>query len=1244
MRLKKVTLAGFKSFADPTEFRFEAPIVGIVGPNGCGKSNVVDAIKWVLGERSAKSLRGDTMVDVVFAGSAARKPLGAATVTLTFDNPQVAPDADNPAPHRILGVDSEQVDVTRRLYRDGGSEYLINGQKCRLRDIKELFMDTGIGTHAYSTIEQGRVDAMLTANPADRRAILEEAAGVAKFKARKIEATRKLERSDFNLIRVREQLEQTERRLRVVRRQAAKARRFRDLDARYRQLRLDLALDQYHDLRERLDGLTSRIADLDDQRRQLNEMLRQLEEGKQAAEIARHELQGAQRDLERQRLELVAGRKHAEQRRDLTTRGLEEARGHLDEDRLQLDRQEQRVNALSLELEDAQTAIAAASAQVAAAEQATQTLNDDQAQLHEAQLTAKRNHEELCAQRARMEQRQTHLAAQLESLEAQSRELTEQRQRLGARLDQLEKERAQAEAALAQAEQASSTAASETSECESRLAEFDRASAALGEREAALSRQVADFRREQAAVASRLHLLDEMHQAREGLSGAVKAVLDRPQDFPGVRGLLADAISPQRQHAHLVEAALGTNMQLLIVECEAELRRLESAARDLPGRVAFAAADGSGAAPAEAPEDPADTAPGWATPLLSMIEVKPEARAVADRLLGRTVVVWDLDAAFMLATGPLSGWRFVTQHGEVVEADGRLKTGKNGAQSPGDGWISRRLERDELRGRVAEIESQIESTNAELDGLQTESTEARLHRDTVAEQLQTARRSGIEAQYQAQRHRANLERIDREQTRTAAERAELDQRLGAARTGHEAVTADIRTGDAALTDHRGAINDAEEGLRAIQRRADGLQERVTAARVELGQQAEKLEAARLRERHVALSLEEAQRQHGICARQLERRLAQISQAEATIEEAAQEITATETKLTELAARVDELETELVAAGERVEEAADRLVAVRAKASHLDRDYHAVEISRREVEVKREAIEERTHADLEVDLTAAYPAYRDRRRSDDFEPIDQEQSRAEIEALRDSLRTLGSVNLEAVEEEALLEERNVDLVNQVNDIDTAVGQLQSLIADLDEKSRTRFQESFNAIRDHFAGADGMFRKLFGGGSADVMLVPDDEGKVDWLESGIEIRAKPPGKELRLISQLSGGEKSLTAVALLMAIFKSKPSPFCILDEVDAALDDANVDRFCSMLRPFLDGTHFVIITHHKRTMQVCDQLYGVTMQERGVSKRVAVRLEDVSAGGTINRKTSADGNGRHRSGRERGSESPASSAA
>ena len=326
MRLAKVTIAGFKSFADPVEIRFDSPKVGIVGPNGCGKSNIVDAIKWVLGERSAKSLRGEAMLDVIFAGSAGRKPLGAASVTLSFDNPVIRPDSKDPSHRRALALDTDTVDVGRRLYRDGRSEYLLNGTICRLKDVRELFMDTGVGANTYSIIEQGKVSAMLTGSPVERRTLIEEAAGVSKFKARKLEASRKLERTEVNLVRVREQLASTERRLRIVRGQAVKARKFKELDVRYRELRTELTLDQYHELQERLTGLTSRLADLNEQCRGLEVHLHELDEQSQQAELDRHERQEARQELDRRLSGNEGAVRQAEQRRGMLDNRLGELR------------------------------------------------------------------------------------------------------------------------------------------------------------------------------------------------------------------------------------------------------------------------------------------------------------------------------------------------------------------------------------------------------------------------------------------------------------------------------------------------------------------------------------------------------------------------------------------------------------------------------------------------------------------------------------------------------------------------------------------------------------------------------------------------------------------------------------------------------------------------------------------------------------------------------------------------------
>ncbi|MHC4993150.1 MAG: coiled-coil domain-containing protein, partial [Planctomycetota bacterium] len=568
-----------------------------------------------------------------------------------------------------------------------------------------------------------------------------------------------------------------------------------------------------------------------------------------------------------------------------------------------------------------------------------------------------------------------------------------------------------------------------------------------------------------------------------------------------------------------------------------------------------------------------------------------------------------------------AGWRFVTRAGEVFEPDGRMTLGRangNGGSAPtAAGWLTRRAELAELHRACESYRQRISELAAKLDNLHAESAEARKRQAAVSEKLHACRHDAVEAEHRLQRAAADVGRVEREQAAARGERDELSHALDALETQRRELQTradEIRT---ALAAKAAAIEQAQTELREATAAAHTAQESLTAARVELGQAGEKIDALKRERRHLELALEETKRQHSLSTEQIAQRRAQIKHYEQTIAEAGAEIERLAAQLDEIDRDARKLEAELPAAALQVEAAAEKLNAARSEAANIDRQYHTAEIGRREVEVKREGLEEQTLDELELDLAVAYLGFCQTVEAGEYEAIDREAARLEIEELRTKLRNLGNVNLDAIDEETLLQQQNVDLQQQVEDIDNARKQLEALIKDLDQTSRQRFEDSFTTIRSNFAGPDGMFRKLFGGGSADMFLVPDAEGNIDWLESGIEIRAKPPGKEPRVISQLSGGEKSLTAVALLMAIFKSKPSPFCILDEVDAALDDANVERFCNVLLPFLDSSHFIIITHHKRTMQACDLLYGVTMQERGVSKQVSVQLEQVAADGTLN---------------------------
>ena len=1335
MRLTKLTLNGFKSFADRTEFTFDHAVTGIVGPNGCGKSNVVDAIKWVLGERSSKSLRGTEMLDVIFAGSAGRKPGGLASVALTFENPVIAPgsrvapefaegcppdaaastapgtdepaSAGAPAPQnldvdpdadaeptaldrhvkgkRALPIDADVVEIERRLFRDGTSQYLINGRRARLRDIRELFMDTGIGADAYSIIEQGKVDAMLLASPQERRIIFEEAAGVAKYKQRRIEAQRKLDRAMANLATTREQLESTERRLRLVRGQAAKARRFKQLDEDLAALRSAVSFAQYDDLRQRLEGLTSRQTDLDDVRKQAAAQVEQLETARQEAELNRADLQGRHRTLEQDRMAVVFAATQASQKREMTLRASAEAQKRADEDSSRFTRLQEQLQQVEAAAVAQGEDVAALSERRAESERVLQTLTGERAGAAEALAEAQA---QINAQRAalgRIEREQSSLAASLAGEERQSQMLREQAAALAARAGRLEADHsghtAQASAAGARAQELHATVQRLESELAAAQAQLQDLSQGKAGRLAALSTLEQDL----AAVEARRGTLQEMVATRVGFAQAVRAVMEQrerdlaaraadpgaPAPFAGVLGPLADflRVTPQSdtpgadpadastqstsnaapfstlELSAAVEAALGPSLQALVVPAHADLPS-PAALAGLSGRVTFLPA--AALAPADTPPSiPVDPLLARRVVCLATVVTPREnvsAPALADllaRLLGGTYLVANLEAALLLAAARAFGpsARFVTTDGMVLEPDGRVTAGPlNASENSGAGLILRRDELEALSVRVQSLAVQVSQARADLAAVDQQAADVSRHAAALRSDLAAHQRQHIAEQNAAQRHEADAARAARDLAQLAQERQHAADRLARL----EADSASLRDRIASLgrlaEEQAQVLRGSEEGSRSAQLRAEQAAEQLNAAKVEVARVSESLAAARREHARLVSTRDDLTRQIRDVDAALARAAARVEELAQVATEAEAQITASNARAAELAASAHALAGELSAAGDALAELARTLDAARAHALHLERDWNSLEIARRELEVKRETLEERGLQELRIDLAAAFADYRAMLQPLEVDgvswtlaPLDLVQAAADIDTLRAEIKRLGNVNLDSIEEEGTLEQQNQQLVQQVADLDNAKTMLEGLITQLNQVSRERFAAIFSTIQTNFGSEAGMFRRLFGGGKAEVRLMPllkeveNPDGSVskvetdetDLLESGIEVIAKPPGKEPRSISQLSGGEKTLTAVALLMAIFRSKPSCFCVLDEVDAALDENNVLRFGNVVRQFTDRSHFIVITHNKRTMQQADRLYGVTMQEKGVSTRVSVKFDQVEKDGAIN---------------------------
>ncbi|MCH2141017.1 MAG: chromosome segregation protein SMC [Phycisphaerales bacterium] len=1205
MRLTKVTVSGFKSFADAVEFHFDEPTVGIVGPNGCGKSNVVDAVKWVLGERSAKSLRGGAMLDVIFAGSAGRKPLGMASVFLTFSNPILNQKAAISHGRRALSIDTDEVAVGRRLYRDGRSEYIINDRKVRLKDVKNLFLDTGIGNAAYCIIEQGRVSAMLQASPVERRSILEEAAGVAKFKVRRVEAQRKLERTEVNLVRIREQLDNTERRLRMVRGQARKARDFKEKDERLRHLRRSLVFDQFHEFQERLIGLTSQLSRLSTQRIELQQTVTDLESAQQEADIKRHDAVESRSNAERRRSEHEAASASAHQQMEFHRRQHAEA-----EDQIKADQETLR----GIECRQAEIADALAALRIEASDLADQ-LEAAQASLPslaEAASAAAHDVETAAAALRDTRIRRDGIADELASAQSEQSAATERRQAIVEQIDRIEPRLAELADRMGRVEERkhSSTesleqARQEVADSEKRLRLHDDDATNLGQRHDAIADALADVRHERAASGSRLHLLQEMQQAHEGLGDDVKRVLDNPEHH--ILGVLGDCIHTDREWASLIEGVLGRDVEVLIARDEASAQSLASWCREEGLSIVFAIS-GEGSETSNRVELPAGL--DDVQHALDLVEVRPEARMMAERILGRTAIVSTFEEAMRLARGEMRDWRLAAKSGEVIEPDGRIRIGRPAAA----GWITRRMEMEDLEATVCSFDVRITGLERDLEGLKSASSEADQRRREAADSLQQASNQVVDLEYALQGIAAELDRMQHQRREIEDERRDLQSRTDALELTLQTLDTEVQRLATLASETEQEIESIDSSAEAARAAQHENQEALSSARIDIGRLGEQHQAKVRECRHLEASREAEADRARTTKEHLARRSAQLDQYAAGIETASRLHESSLAAIEQANKMLSDASDALDESGQACELSREQLAQARRKVGILDRDHTALELSRREAEVNRENLEERTLEELDIDLSVEYESWK---ASSDDEDIDREATRAEVLELRQSIKALGNVNLDAIDEEHTLEHRNEDLVEQVADIDEARKQLESLIEELEVASRTRFEETFKAVREHFAGPTGLFRRLFGGGSAALYLVEDEEGHVDMLESGIEIKAKPPGKEPRVISQLSGGEQTMTAVALLMAIFKSRPAPFCILDEVDAALDDSNVGRFCATLEQFLDHSHFIVITHNKQTMLSCDRLYGVTQPERGVSKRVTVRVDEVGEDGRIN---------------------------
>jgi chromosome segregation protein len=1188
MRIKQIELSGFKSFMDRTVVHFDTDVVGIVGPNGCGKSNIVDAIRWVLGEQSPKHLRGAAMEDVVFAGNGENGPLGMAEVSLLLERDDAdlarvqegeGEEADGEGlPPELANV--SEILVTRRYFRSGEAEYFINRAPCRLKDITELFLGTGVGTRAYAIIEQGRVDQLINAKPEDLRLFLEEAAGTTRFRSRRLAAERKMERTRENLVRVQDILRELERQMASLERQARRAEEYhrikgelRDLDLRVMAVRRRVADAEIRRLGDRIAALHEEEAALHGdiarahgasseaqvQRAALDERLRRVDEELGASRLAVAEAQ-ARADGSRTRARELLGRAAA--------MGDEAARartrlGHLDAESATLAAEVARLEGEQPRVDEALTALTSRlddlaregrplEGDVEAAKDGVVEALAEEARLRNLAEALRQRREELDGRRRRIDDEQRVLGDRLhangEAAEAGRLEIA----RLAAERDRLARER------------------------ESLAAETGRLAADERERDEALDRA----RTEATRLRSRLDSLRELQARYEGCTRGVASLVERDAT---AAVLLASVVRVPADLERAVAAALGSRLtQLVVPDTETAL-----------AAVAWLKSTAGGSAtvvPRDAERRAAVIVPAGQR-LVDRIEVDPQHWALVEALLGDVLLADDLDEAVRLWRDASRPVTVVTRAGDAIDGIGAV-TG--GSEAPlEETLLARQRELRELELAYAAAAARAASAEDDLAGVRTRAADAAARAAALEERLQALRIEQVTAEKDRERLEAERDRIAAELQVAALEASGLAGEDGA--VAGEIATLAERLGAAsvAVVDARRRLSERQTALAAWRAQQAEADRRHTAAAVEAASVVERLRAARaeaarvedacaeIRDRIAGAEREAAEAQHG------------AADAERGATEASDACRLAEARTGDLAAEREGLVAAIAAADAALsvdhdaERAArERLEAVREERSRLD-----VGLVERRLGLEHLAAQLAERYDVGLDVLDAVPPDDDGR---------DEERAARVEALRARLVRLGDVNPAAIEELEELRGRHEFLAAQRADLERSLDDLRRTIAKLIRTSRQRFEETFVAANEKL---DEMFPKLFAGGRARLELTETEDGG----EPGVEIVVQPAGKKLQSLSLLSGGEKALTAVALILSLFLIRPTPFCLLDEVDAPLDEANIGRFNQVIREMASTSQFVLITHNRRTMEAAETLYGITMEQAGVSKVVSVRL-------------------------------------
>lgn len=1179
MYLKNIEVHGFKSFAQKINFEFHNGITGIVGPNGSGKSNVGDAVRWVLGEQSAKQLRGGNMQDVIFSGTELRKPLSFASVAITLDN----------SDHK-LPVEFNEVTVTRRLYRSGESEYLINGSNCRLKDIQEMFYDTGIGKEGYSIIGQGQIDKILSGKPEDRRELFDEAAGIVKFKRRKNTTIKKLDEERQNLVRVTDILTELTRQLEPLEKQSETAKIYLAKREELRELDVNLFLLDYEhtgklleELEEKLQNTESELEEtkeayeqtkveyerLEQELEELNSRLEELKERQQQNALTRQQHEGQIQVLEEQ---ILAGKQNsAHYRNRLETLGEELQKRTSDKERFseekeelrdKLARQRQRLKEETEHLENIQ---AEASACAAAVEDGKNEIIE----ILNSRATTKGKVQRFDAMMEQLDIRKAAVSQRILHLKTEEEELASERKKAQSRYDSV-----------------THSIDSMNAECIRLDGEVQKLQDKLKEQSRQMEIGQTAYHRE----ASRLESLKNITERYDGYGNSIRRVMEQKSREPGIKGVVADIIHVQKDYEVAIETALGGSIQNIVTDNEQTAKRMiEFLKKNRFGRATFLPLSNISARGGISQREVLRET-GVIGTADTLVKADPEYNSLVQYLLGRVLVVDHIDHAIAIGKKYRHSLRMVTIEGESLSPGGSM-TG--GAFKNNSNLLGRRREIEELENSVGLLKKELQELQASIGDNRSRRN---ILRDAIADFQEKLRQQYVDQNTA----RMNLKQMDEKTANIQKnyhqidrEKEELRRQAGEIRADHSTIAKEleesqrdekeletfIETKQKELEDWRAEEASKQKELEQIRLDEAGLSQQEHYLQENLIRLLGEMEAfqreSRELEEKLKISIEETQRkQEGI------QNLKDAVDACSSLDQ-------------ELQRQRDEKQAQKEAKNTSHKAFFEKRDQLSERTSLLDKECFRLKSQAEKIEEQRETQISYMWEEYEITPNNALTYQKE-------ELTDRQEMKKDISRIKDEIRKLGSVNVNAIEDYKELLERHTFLSGQYEDLVQAEKTLESIIQELDEGMRRQFAEKFHDIQREF---DKAFKELFGGGKGTLELSEDE----DILEAGIKIISQPPGKKLQNMMQLSGGEKALTAIALLFAIQNLKPSPFCLLDEIEAALDDSNVGRFASYLRKLTKNTQFIIITHRRGTMNAADRLYGITMQEKGVSTLVSVDL-------------------------------------